>query len=694
MEHTQPTAEAEVVSVKNEKLTAALDYARRGWPVLPLHCPTRDCGCSCNEPTCGSPGKHPLTKHGVKEATISESIIRDWWTKWPTANVGIRTGTVSGLVVIDVDDPRAMERVAAHGYIPNTLRVTTGKGLHLYFAAPPEALRPRTAILPNVDVRAEDSYVVGPPSIHTNGKRYEFVRHDASVEALPGWLLEMISSPSRASLPTPKIAEGVFTEGERNTRLTKVGGSLVRQGISGEPLEAILKATNEEACRPPLDHHEIERVARSVERYARPDASIAVPRLADEAARPRFKLFTVSEVLNEPSPQWRVEDLLPVGAFSMIYSPPGQMKTFFGLDIGLSVAHGIAFHGRQVLAGPVIYVLGEGRGGLKNRVCAWLKHHELTDVERARFVFEAVQFKVPEDVRLLKDRINGENLKPAMLFIDTFARSAVGVDENDAKEIGVWIDAIASLQQELTIDVVAIHHSQKGRVTVRKPTKVRERGSSAFIGAVDTAIRLHRDKPTSKTVEISCEKQKDAEEFEKFTLGVKVVPLGFDEHGKAMSSCVLVEPRDIPIDLPEAVDDADTPSGSALFALQVLVAHEPLKSGAWRERIGEHRGKPVKEKTFDNWRAALERPALIEEVGENSHVYRATAIGHAIATANGTPLSLMQDPTPASHATTPEGVAGGRGQADGLGTGPSTPPSNSNLAQGNSSGHEDGHGAA
>ncbi|MBI2358756.1 MAG: AAA family ATPase, partial [Deltaproteobacteria bacterium] len=170
---------------------------------------------------------------------------------------------------------------------------------------------------------------------------------------------------------------------------------------------------------------------------------------------PTFKLFSIDEVLSLPSPEWRVEGLLPVGALSMIYAPQEQFKTFFGLDLALSVAHGPDFHGRKVKRGPTVYILGEGSGGLKNRVKAWMKQHGVKDVEGAFVVLEAVQFKRPDDVETLKAQITARNLKPAMLFIDTFARCAVGVDENDARHVGEWIDAVTKLQHEMGVDVVA-----------------------------------------------------------------------------------------------------------------------------------------------------------------------------------------------------------------------------------------------
>src|SRR5712664_4067730 len=87
-------------------LRYALAYAKMGMPVFPLH-EIVSCDCSCGRTPCSSMGKHPRTKNGVKDATINPGQIEQWWTQWPTANIGIATGipegATSGLYVVDVD---------------------------------------------------------------------------------------------------------------------------------------------------------------------------------------------------------------------------------------------------------------------------------------------------------------------------------------------------------------------------------------------------------------------------------------------------------------------------------------------------------------------------------------------------------------------------------------------------------------
>src|SRR5215208_1571557 len=95
-------------------LVAALSYAARGWPVFPLHNPIScETGmtCSCMNPECDRKAKHPRTEHGFKDATTLASLIEQWWTKWPNANIGMPTGTASALDVIDIDNDMAKEKL-------------------------------------------------------------------------------------------------------------------------------------------------------------------------------------------------------------------------------------------------------------------------------------------------------------------------------------------------------------------------------------------------------------------------------------------------------------------------------------------------------------------------------------------------------------------------------------------------------
>ena len=123
-------------------LKAALEYARQGWSVFPVH-GVEDGHCDCGNPQCDKPGKHPLTDHGLKDATTDPAKIEGWWRRWPSANIGY---SVTGHVVLDVDGEEGLralaELEARYGRLPETLKSKTGRGEHYYFQANGAGIRP------------------------------------------------------------------------------------------------------------------------------------------------------------------------------------------------------------------------------------------------------------------------------------------------------------------------------------------------------------------------------------------------------------------------------------------------------------------------------------------------------------------------------------------------------------------------
>lgn len=137
--------------------SAALWYASQGWPVLPL-----------------IPGeKRPLTKHGLHDSSTDEDQIREWWSRYPSANIGIRSGVMFDC--IDVDGPIGFKSLAelGEGVLPDVHgRVGTPRGIHLYVAATSDGNR--AGVMPGIDYRGQLGFVVAPPSI-VDGKRYAWL---------------------------------------------------------------------------------------------------------------------------------------------------------------------------------------------------------------------------------------------------------------------------------------------------------------------------------------------------------------------------------------------------------------------------------------------------------------------------------------------------------------------------------------
>jgi hypothetical protein len=242
---------------------AALAYLDRGWGVIPVE----------------SRGKRPLLRWEEFQRRLPlPKEVREWFRRWPNANLGIVTGRISGLAVVDVD-PRhggaealaALER--AYALLPATVEVQTGGGgRHLYFSSSRESLRSRVALAPGVDLRAEGGLVVAPPSIHASGGLYRWeLLHPpekTSVAPLPGWLGSLVRSSSdghpvgwwrqRVQEPVP--------EGARNATLASLTGHLLWHGVDPEVALELLLCWNRVRCAPPLSEEEVARTIDSITR--------------------------------------------------------------------------------------------------------------------------------------------------------------------------------------------------------------------------------------------------------------------------------------------------------------------------------------------------------------------------------------------------------------------------------------------
>jgi hypothetical protein len=239
-------------------------YATRGWSVIPMQ----------------PHGKRPLVAwREFQQRIAGADEIDRWFRHWPEANVGIVTGRVSGVVVVDVDlrhgGPDSVTAAeAAHGPLPRTVEAATGGGgRHLYYAHPGGTVANRVAIRPGIDVRGDGGCVVAPPSLHSSGRRYTWVDGHApdrcGLAPLPAhfdaraWGLQPEVRPPANWRRL--IREGIG-EGQRNNTVASLTGHLLRRGVDLDAVLELMLAWNRTHCRPPLPDDEVAQVVHSIAR--------------------------------------------------------------------------------------------------------------------------------------------------------------------------------------------------------------------------------------------------------------------------------------------------------------------------------------------------------------------------------------------------------------------------------------------
>ena len=154
-------------------LTAALAYAARGWPVVPHYSIDETGRCTCRLTACTNAGKHPRTRHGIKDATTDPAKIRRWWRQWPQANIAIATGKPSGFDALDIDPPKGGD--ASLGKLPSlpdtVVQLSGGGGYHYLFVHRP-GLKNGVDLLPGIDLKTTGGMIIVAPSLHQSGQRY------------------------------------------------------------------------------------------------------------------------------------------------------------------------------------------------------------------------------------------------------------------------------------------------------------------------------------------------------------------------------------------------------------------------------------------------------------------------------------------------------------------------------------------
>jgi hypothetical protein len=355
----------------------ALRYEALGWSVLPVKLASKDPAVPWKE---------------LQSRRMTPEEIE----RYPWRNVGVITGSISGICVIDedsldtLDEAERAETDAFLSRLPATATSVTGKGRHLYYRMPENLVegqqRPvptKVRFLPGLDCRGEGGYALAPPSIHPNGHVYVWEEEpESNLAELPLWAVETISA---SAVPTPLWKDGAngSEEGKRNQTAASVIGKMLR----GQPREfhpALWEAVKKwnESNKPPLEEQELRAVFESIIRREgnRPVEPVLVERAEKKVG------YHINELLTthiETLPQ-AIEGVLPSGLVT-IAGKPKVGKSRMALQFALSVAVGLppwqplatAAYGvnARTERGKVLFLgLEDGAARLKQRTEALLRN--------------------------------------------------------------------------------------------------------------------------------------------------------------------------------------------------------------------------------------------------------------------------------------------------------------------------------
>jgi hypothetical protein len=266
---------------------AAITYAEAGWRVVPLWWPHGG-RCACPRgASCSSAGKHPLTEHGLLDASDDPVVVERWWRRWQHANVGGLTGLAFD--VVDLDGPGVagqLDAIAPGWRGPGPVALT-GKGAHHFYAATGRGNRARVGGMAGFDYRGRGGYVVLAPSLHVSGRRYRWlVGPRTALSPLPRPLALVLDPPRPRPWTRPRANDeredwspdgllrtmGDAVEGNRNAALywaaSRVVEALRAGRVTMPTAERTLDDLEAAACAVGLGEREAVATIRSAFREA------------------------------------------------------------------------------------------------------------------------------------------------------------------------------------------------------------------------------------------------------------------------------------------------------------------------------------------------------------------------------------------------------------------------------------------
>ena len=456
----------------------AIEYVNTGWSVLPVR----------------PDEKRPYmtTWLAYQHTRATREMVESWFANLSGAGVGLVTGRISNVVVLDVEKwcKIPLEDLLKK-YPTQMVAKSGGGGYHLYYAYPQGVgkVSNRVGIFDGADLRADGGFVVLPPTRHPSGNRYEWVMK-GPLGVFPRSLLELQSQPKAQSDGWLVEALRGVSEGGRNDTCARLAGYFFRKGMNYDVVEALILSWNE--CNyPPLPVNEVRTTIKSIERsHAGVETQFTSVQFEDDRAEVASKTNTETpantfdvlrmkdyvEGYGGEGVSWLVEDWLPDKSITFLVSPPESYKTWILLDLAVSISGNVPFLGRYRVnnPGPTMIIQQEdSHTGLTDRLALIVeqKMGAIANLDGDEWQVPAMpdlpiyvhpsrmlRFDNKKVLEELEKQI--ATIKPKVVMIDPLYSTTAAVD-NYMADLANQMMVLKTWRDKYGCSFVLAHHSKK-----------------------------------------------------------------------------------------------------------------------------------------------------------------------------------------------------------------------------------------
>lgn len=474
----------------------ALRYADMGFAVFPVR----------------PAGKEPLTSNGCKAATTDKQQIKNWWEKWPDANIGIGTGSVSGgLVVIDLDidetkglngydSLKAWQR--ENGELPETCQSITGRGGYHLFYRDSAINRCRVGLYEGVDIRGEGGYIIAPPSTHPNGRVYEweYPPDEYPITQADDTVRKFLAGPvpekqKKQYFESPET----IPEGKRTDTLISLIGTLKKKGLSGSAIQAAVEQENASKCVPPFTDQELAKfVFPAIRRDWQADRPYTAvldngkTRPVNNAPRKQIEFIDADTLIKSDIPpvDYIVEGLLTKG-LGGISAKSKLGKSWLMLQLGVAIANGDKFLGFSTKKSGVLYIDLENMPALsQERLRIVLDGREPPKNLRFAYDFNIMGQGFEEDLNQFLQ--NNPDVK--LVIIDVFqkVKRPKRLNQTDYEADYETLTEVREIAVKNDVCILPVYHDRKF-IDATDPF-ANLLGSTALMGVSDFMWVLYKEK--------------------------------------------------------------------------------------------------------------------------------------------------------------------------------------------------------